>query len=411
MTMSFAARATFGTLGALVALAVAAWTWSRPVLPPPAATTIPPFKVGTAAGGNAAVVYLPVAQALGNLAIDDAPLRRSPTSAPDPRRFVAANRRGLHDHRDAIAALSAGHAHPAFQVLGPTDGMARYVEVSRPYHRLIGLGRVALHAAFLDGQGGAGLGLAADTLALVGRYGRTWGEPLFVAADGSQRTSAWSRDLQLHLAAVLAAPTPALQALLAELEARARERRTPQDMALGHREWIVRHGVAAHAEAGAVLFRPRFDRLLPAFGRRDLTGIATTNATPGVSEAQDKLALIFHPAEAAALTMIRLTSGLDGAMSAVWAADARVDGWRVKLACELYRREHKGAPASLRALVPKYLPAVPADPFSASGAPLRFVGGRVWSTGPDLRDDGGGRDLADEHGLTPGDPAPGDLVL
>lgn len=430
-------------LGVLAVLTAAAWTWSRPVLPPPAETTVPPFKLGTAAGGDADVVYLPAAQALQNITVDETALQASPTSAPDPKRFVAANQRVLADHRDALEALAAGHAHPAFQAVGNTDAMRRYIEVNSPYQQLSKLGRVALHDAFVGGHVERALELAGDTLALVGRYGRSAGEPLFVAGQGSGWTKAWSRDLQLHQAAVLKAPTPALRTLLAELDARVRERRTPQDMALGHREWVVRdvantgsvyedatfdasaldrylaRRLSAHAEAGAALFRPRFDRLLPAFGRRDLTGIATTNAMPAVAEARHKLALIFHPAEATALTMIWMARGLENNMTAVWTADARIDGWRVKLACELYRRERKAAPASLAALVPAYLPAMPQDPFSATGAPLRFKGDRVWSTGPDGRDDGGSHDLPDQAGptvdkagRTVGDPPPaGDLVL
>lgn len=46
----------------------------------------------------------------------------------------------------------------------------------------------------------------------------------------------------------------------------------------------------------------------------------------------------------------------------------------VSLAVQLYRFDHDGAwPPSLDALVPAYLPAVPADPFEVSGAPLGYV--------------------------------------
>lgn len=45
----------------------------------------------------------------------------------------------------------------------------------------------------------------------------------------------------------------------------------------------------------------------------------------------------------------------------------------VALAVRLYRLDHGGAwPASLDALVPAYLPAVPADPFATDGEPLRY---------------------------------------
>jgi hypothetical protein len=52
-------------------------------------------------------------------------------------------------------------------------------------------------------------------------------------------------------------------------------------------------------------------------------------------------------------------------------------------------------PQSLDALVPGYLPDVPADPFD--GKPLRYNTKALWCTGPDLTDDGGslenGKDL------------------
>ena len=71
----------------------------------------------------------------------------------------------------------------------------------------------------------------------------------------------------------------------------------------------------------------------------------------------------------------------------------------VSLAAQLYRADHGGAwPASLQDLVPKYLPSVPADPFSPQGAPLRYLLARgalpgggdrpvVYSVGDNGRDD------------------------
>lgn len=75
----------------------------------------------------------------------------------------------------------------------------------------------------------------------------------------------------------------------------------------------------------------------------------------------------------------------------------------VALAVRLYHAEHGDWPASLDTLVPKYLPAVPADVFAADGSPLRYLlipGGRpdgadrpvVYSMGADgLDDTGSGR--------------------
>lgn len=64
----------------------------------------------------------------------------------------------------------------------------------------------------------------------------------------------------------------------------------------------------------------------------------------------------------------------------------------VALALRAYRLNHGTYPATLAALAPKYLKAVPDDPFALSG-PLRYkrVGQKyvLYSIGPDGKDDGG----------------------
>ncbi len=65
---------------------------------------------------------------------------------------------------------------------------------------------------------------------------------------------------------------------------------------------------------------------------------------------------------------------------------------RVAIAIERYRRaENDRLPASLDALVPRFIGALPRDPYA--GAPLRYLSGpdgySVYSVGPDLDDDGG----------------------
>jgi hypothetical protein len=63
----------------------------------------------------------------------------------------------------------------------------------------------------------------------------------------------------------------------------------------------------------------------------------------------------------------------------------------VAVAAERYRLRHGAWPATLAALAPEFLPAVPADPFN--GQPLRFTrfadGLLIYSVGSDLSDDGG----------------------
>ncbi len=62
------------------------------------------------------------------------------------------------------------------------------------------------------------------------------------------------------------------------------------------------------------------------------------------------------------------------------------------LALQAYQQDHRAYPATLAALVPGYLKAVPPDPFALSG-PLRYklVGAKyvLYSVGPDGKDDGG----------------------
>jgi hypothetical protein len=67
------------------------------------------------------------------------------------------------------------------------------------------------------------------------------------------------------------------------------------------------------------------------------------------------------------------------------------------LAVRLYAADHGGnLPVNLDDLVPQYLPAVPLDPLAGGGAPVRYVNEqsdpkrpRVYSVGPDGKDDGG----------------------
>ena len=64
----------------------------------------------------------------------------------------------------------------------------------------------------------------------------------------------------------------------------------------------------------------------------------------------------------------------------------------VALALQAYQVEHGAYPATLAALVPAYLPAIPADPFARAGS-LKYILGReqyvLYSVGPDGKDDGG----------------------
>lgn len=66
------------------------------------------------------------------------------------------------------------------------------------------------------------------------------------------------------------------------------------------------------------------------------------------------------------------------------------------LALRAYEAEHGRPAASLEELVPEYLSAVPLDPFTES-QPLQYLGGKLYSVGLDLVDDGG-RPVAQKPG-------------
>ena len=60
------------------------------------------------------------------------------------------------------------------------------------------------------------------------------------------------------------------------------------------------------------------------------------------------------------------------------------------LAIRLYMSAHKGAaPTDLQALVPKYLAALPYDPFTGKPLRLNLAESVVYSGGENLVDDGG----------------------
>ncbi|MGI8978155.1 MAG: hypothetical protein ACR2FY_02905 [Pirellulaceae bacterium] len=61
------------------------------------------------------------------------------------------------------------------------------------------------------------------------------------------------------------------------------------------------------------------------------------------------------------------------------------------IAAELYRRKHGQWPARLEDLVPEFLPAAPIDPFTNTALVMKSSGEscKVYSTGPDVADNGG----------------------
>lgn len=71
--------------------------------------------------------------------------------------------------------------------------------------------------------------------------------------------------------------------------------------------------------------------------------------------------------------------------------DAQLSLALCRLAAQGYLLEHGGLPENLAALVPEWLPSVPADPFRNAPLSSAIIEGRfvIYSVGPDMVDDGG----------------------
>ena len=91
--------------------------------------------------------------------------------------------------------------------------------------------------------------------------------------------------------------------------------------------------------------------------------------------------------------------GIEWAESAIW--EQRDALWRIaraRLAIRRYELRHGRPPATLKELIPTYLPAVPQDPFAPKPLVYQVKGktARIYSRGPD-GDDDGGRNTSDSY--------------
>ena len=126
------------------------------------------------------------------------------------------------------------------------------------------------------------------------------------------------------------------------------------------------------------------DHMLPALNTADAATLPAAAATLPDTAWMDRAS---HLDRAASL----LIPSLDRAMLAEFKARADLRLAAAALAVRRHARDHDGAPPpTLDALVPRYLPRVPADPMAAAGE-LRYDAARglLWSVGEDSRDDGG----------------------
>jgi hypothetical protein len=151
--------------------------------------------------------------------------------------------------------------------------------------------------------------------------------------------------------------------------------------------------------------------------RAILSGWLPASEGPGASLTPARLARLLDESW---LSDPRLFAPVVTLRSAATRSRCRVESHRLAIALALYQIEQGKPAARLEDVVPKYLPALPVDPYSGQafryrvsmgeqleiagrGAPQRVVvrpgQGIVWSTGPDRVDHGGrqdGDDAADD---------------
>ncbi|MCI0335695.1 MAG: hypothetical protein L0228_21015 [Planctomycetes bacterium] len=104
--------------------------------------------------------------------------------------------------------------------------------------------------------------------------------------------------------------------------------------------------------------------------------------------------------------------GVDGYETVFAKRKAEVRLLISELALTRFHHDHDRWPAALAELVPKYLPAIPADPFDPTGQPIRYLRTDetyvLYSVGANGADEGGAAPKEDDF---PGMPQSGDLRL
>ncbi len=140
-------------------------------------------------------------------------------------------------------------------------------------------------------------------------------------------------------------------------------------------------------------FRPDV-RPAQAWALRHFTRLLETARLPWPERRVAAVTVATERASAPELARLVLLDDVTESADLFQANRARLDSAVATVAAERYRLRHGRWPASLAALVPDLLPAVPADPFD--GRPLRYRrlddGIVIYSLGPDGTDDGGSLD-------------------
>ncbi len=296
-------------------------------------------------------------------------------------------------NRAALAQVRAASRRPKFRATGDYGGELLETQVED----FLELGRLTVVAFRIGGPGGRpdpdrlvdALGLARRAMwapqeaASVSELGAAVAESAYDAerAERSRLFALPEADLARLLRGLnaldpLEIPLEALlgghrdHALLPEgLE-------TGEDRFEARWQWLVRPFLARLRDGAA---RVADARIAPV-ARRDFDAYHEV-AKRYPSLAAQPVAYMMHPIDGLARSHGAAMPIADWAHR-VLCAEARFDALRIGLAAELYRRRHGGYPITLQALVPTWLPAVPADPYGPT-RPLGWDGWMLSSIGPD----------------------------
>ncbi len=132
---------------------------------------------------------------------------------------------------------------------------------------------------------------------------------------------------------------------------------------------------------------------------------------PGNGFDWKNLKFFAQPNSLGTLWFIQGAPGFPKGISRKCGTQALVDALRLKIALRLYEEEHWELPDDLNVLVPKFISAIPKDPYDDQ--PFRYSKARkkVWAVGSDLIDQGGLRTSTDPDTLSWNDRRGYDLVM
>ncbi|MDB5095928.1 MAG: hypothetical protein JWM80_349 [Cyanobacteria bacterium RYN_339] len=348
---------------------------------------------------------------------------------PDMNGFIEANAKFVNDNLARLDALTAARAKAGLRMTVPGDAPGAYQQTWQACYNLNNLGYIAFETYMRGAHPDNAAKVAGGLIAMDGRLRASQREGYNPALQGVYGISGLATSFRRHRVLFMKAETPTLTALLADLNAAAAARTPIEALTVDQREFLVRswqhlpeeaaadpktyklaasgfdrfllwYVAARSGDATFDRFRGIFDRTVTAVGTRDFATLRQARAgikwglpSPlywgGIEPADFRLMALLHPVEGS-LAMCLNAGAVGEQVYNLLKGDADLDAWRAQVAMELYRRANNKPPADLAALVPTYLPAVPADPFLPE-QPLHFANEHMWSVGPDGHDDGGRR--------------------